>query len=190
MFNSQASNELKVKRSFFKKIFNTKFNLGFGHPVTDGCSVCIQLKLKIRSEEDEEARNTLIGKQKIHKLRATAFFDLVKENNERMTTFCFDCQKNLPMPKVPDQMCYYGRQLYMYNFTITRGSSRDALGKESVFSYTWSEDEYKKGSNEIASCLLHCLKSTTFVGKSVVRLIADGCAGQNKNSVVLTACSL
>lgn len=187
-YNNQASNDLKVKRTFFFNVFTTKFNLGFGHPVTDACSFCIQKKLQISTEKDEEKRNNLLSEQQIHKLRAKAFFELVREKEDSLITFCFDCQKNLPLPKIPDQICYYKRQLYLYNFTITIGCSKDPLGKENVFSYTWTEDEFKKGSNEIASALYHRLKATNYEGKSTVRLIADGCAGQNKNSTVISAC--
>lgn len=53
------------------------------------------------------------------------------------------------------------------------------------------EDEFQKGSNEISSALFHRLKNFTFNDDiKVLRLIADGCPGQNKNSIVLTAISI
>lgn len=189
MYNDQAAHELKVKRTFFFNVFSTKFNLGFGHPVTDACSTCIQLTLKIKSETDASIKSRLMAEKQIHKYRAKAFFDLVREKREDLVTFCFDCQKNLPLPKIPDQSCYYSRQLYLYNFTITQGCSTDGLNKNSTFSYVWTEDVHKKGSNEIASALYHRLVSTNFQDKKVIRLIADGCGGQNKNLTVIAACS-
>lgn len=72
MYNNQSLEELKVKRTYFFKIFSKNFNLGFGHPVTDDCSTCIQLTLKITAEKNEEKANLQAQKQ-IHKLRADAF---------------------------------------------------------------------------------------------------------------------
>lgn len=189
MYNNQSPEELKVKRTYFFKIFSKNFNLGFGHPVTDACSTCIQLNLKITAEKNEDEKANLQAQKQIHKLRADAFYDLVREKVDEMVTFCFDCQKNLPMPKIPDQSCYYSRQLYLYNFTMTMGCSKDPLAGNTMC-YTWTEDEFSKGSNEIASAIFHRLTNTNFEGKSVIRLIADGCCGQNKNTIVLTACSV
>lgn len=47
IFNHQAKSSVKVKRSYFINIFNRKFNLGFGSPQTDVCSVCLQYSLYI-----------------------------------------------------------------------------------------------------------------------------------------------
>lgn len=53
------------------------------------------------------------------------------------------------------------------------------------------EDEFQKGSNEISSALTHRLQNFTFTSHiKVLRLIADGCPGQNKNSIVITAISM
>ncbi|KAF6210186.1 hypothetical protein GE061_013288 [Apolygus lucorum] len=102
-----------------------------------------------------------------------------------MLTLSFDCQKNFALPKIPDQSVYYSRQFYLYNFTIVQGSFKDALTKENVFIYTWGEHEYPKGSNEIASALLHRLTNTDFTGTTVLRCVADGCGGQNKNTTMM-----
>lgn len=56
--------------------------------------------------------------RRVHKLRAKAFFDLVREEKVDMISFCLDCQKNCPMPKLPDQTTYYSRQIYLYNCTV------------------------------------------------------------------------
>lgn len=43
MYNAQTqNNNLQVKKAYFRKIFNTHFNLGFGSPRTDVCSTCLQ----------------------------------------------------------------------------------------------------------------------------------------------------
>lgn len=113
---------------------------------------------------------------------------LLKEKQDQMTTFSFDCQKNLALPKVPDQSCYYSRQLYLYNFTIVQGSSKDPLNVNTTFAYIWTENEFAKAANQIASAVYDRLNKTDFTGISHIRLVADGCSGQNKNSTMLAMC--
>lgn len=40
------------------------------------------------------------------------------------------------LPKVADQIPYYSRQLYIYNFTIEMGTSTNKFQKENVRIYT------------------------------------------------------
>ncbi|CAH4033330.1 unnamed protein product [Pieris brassicae] len=131
MYNNQEGLEedLKVKKGYFRKIFDNNYNLGFGSPRTDVCSVCLQLFEKIKRASDETEKQRL------------------------------------------------------------QGSSKAPLTRENVFAYCWTEDEYDKGANEIASVLWHRLGNTDFTGIRTVRLIADGCPGQNKNCIMLTMCS-
>lgn len=124
---------------------------------------------------------------RIHKLRAKAFFKLLQKEEENEILLSFDCQKNLPLPKIPDQSVYYSRQLYLYNFTIVRGSSHHNLSKDNVYSYIWTEETAHKGSNEICSAVIDCLDKLSTNGIEKIRLMADGCGGQNKNSILLSA---
>ncbi|KAH9632498.1 hypothetical protein HF086_017046 [Spodoptera exigua] len=89
-----------VKKSYFRAIFNRDFNLGFGNPRTDVCSKCIELDGKIKTENDQkyEKKKDLMIEKRVHKLRAKAFFRLLQEKSEDMTTCSFDCQKNNPLP--------------------------------------------------------------------------------------------
>ncbi len=91
-------------------------------------------------------------------------------------------------PKVPDQIAHYSRQLYTYNCTIVQGSSKSKMSKENIFIYTWMEQQHAKGSNEIASALFHCLSQVDLSGYSTIRLCADGCGGQNRNSTMICMC--
>lgn len=188
MYNEQADVNLKVKKGYFRRVFNTNYSLGFGSPRTDVCSACLQFSEKLKTEKDIAERNNLIIAKRVHSLKAKAFYGLVKEERIGLKTFSFDCQKNLPLPKVPDQSTYYSRQVYLYNLTIVEGSSKSKLTRENVYAYCWTEDEFAKGANEIASALYNRLKNTDFSDIDTVRLIADGCAGQNKNSIVLAMC--
>lgn len=180
---------IMVKKSYFCRIFNTCYNIGFGSPRTDVCSTCLQLSERIKKEKDEKVKQNLLTERRIHKLRAKAFFSMLEEEREGLKTISFDCQKNQPMPKIPDQSAYYSRQLYTYNFAVVTGSSHSSLSKENVTLYSWTEDRFHKGADEIASAVFNTLCNLQLENINTVRLMADGCGGQNKNSVMVTMCT-
>lgn len=179
---------LKVKEGYFRRIFNRHFNLGFGNPRVDVCSTCTELNEQIKVEKDANKLMDLKAKRQIHKKRAGAFFELLREEDPEIKILSFDCQKNLALPKIPDQEAYYRRQLYLYNFSVVVGNSHSPLNKETCTSYVWTENTHKKGSNEIASCVYHSLNTVDLSCKTKVKLFADGCGGQNKNRTMLGMC--
>lgn len=44
--------QLQVKASYFRNVFNTKFNIGFNAPCTDVCSTCTMLKEALKFEKN------------------------------------------------------------------------------------------------------------------------------------------
>ena len=186
MYNDQALPGFGVKQGFFRNIFNSRFNIGFGSPKTDVCSTCLQLTEKIKVETSQAAKQELITQHRIHKLRAKQFFKMLQEETPGVLIISFDCEKNLPLPKIPDQSTYYSRQLYLYNFTIVIGTSHASLTPNNIHAYVWTEDEAAKGSNEICSALYHCMNTIDLSGVRKIRLVSDGCGGQNKNSIIIT----
>lgn len=82
--------------------------------------------------------------------------------------------------------CPNSRQLYCYNLSVVTGVSTDVLDPSTVSIYTWTENEGKKGSNEVASVVFNALTSRDLSKYKSVRLVADGCAAQNKNINMLT----
>lgn len=187
MYNAKAtSSSLQVKKTFFRNIITREYNLGFGTPVTDACSTCISLQEAVKRETDVNKKNELMIEMRVHKLKAKAFFNILKEEPPGVVQFSFDCQRNLVTPKLPDQIAYYSRQLYTYNCTVVQGSSKSKLTNDRVTLFTWMEHEYKKSSNEISSAVWHCLTEVDLTHCSTVRLCADGCGGQNRNSAMIT----
>lgn len=122
-----------VKRSFFRHVFNTNFNIGFKSPATDVCSTCLSYKEKLKIEKNISKRNVLLIEKRVHRLRSKAFFELAKEEQPNLVTISFDCQKNMILPKLPDQAAYYSRQVYLYNFGIVKGSTKASLSADNVF---------------------------------------------------------
>lgn len=187
---SKTFPDKQCKLSFFRKLFNTKFNIGFNAPQVDVCSYCLEYKEKLKREQDLTAKKALSTELKVHKLRAKAYFNLLREGKNDLITLSYDCEKNLVLPKIPDQITYYKRQLYLYNFSVVVGHSKSKLSKDNVFIHTWLESESSKGSNEIASAVYDTLNKIE-IPKTVseVRLMSDGCAGQNKNSTMIGMCA-
>lgn len=53
MYNSEAADDLKVKQSFFRRIFNTKYNLSFGTSRTDVCATCLRYSEEMKVEKEQ-----------------------------------------------------------------------------------------------------------------------------------------
>lgn len=162
--------------------------MGFGSPRTDVCSTCLQFTEKIKNCTDENIKSKLIIETKVHKMAAEAYFSLLREAEQGVAIFSFDCQKNQVLPKVPDKQAYYSRQFYIYNLTVVRGTSKTKLNSSTVTCFCWTENEFSKGSNEIASCIHHILNTSDFTEIHTIRLMCDGCGGQNKNTTLITMC--
>ncbi|XP_046684389.1 uncharacterized protein LOC124370144 [Homalodisca vitripennis] len=177
--------ELKCEYDFFRLVFSENFNIGFDAPYTDKCSTCTRLECELATEKDAGKRETLKLNLKAHKVRADKFYKLLQENNDKELILSYDCQKNLVLPKIPDQAAYYKRQLYLYNFVICEGHSKVLLNSENTFSYLWTENQYAKGSSQIASAVYHRLTSANMENVTTVKLFSDGCGGQNKNTTVV-----
>lgn len=180
----QDTPSLKVKQSFFRGIFNRKYNVEFGSPLKDTCSRCFELTRKIETASISQEKVTYMTQKRIHTLKAKAFYGLLKVEPEHTISLSFDCQKNNPLPKLPDQAAYFSKQFNMYNFTVVIGTSKSAL--DNVRTYYWCENEYSKSSNEIASAVFHTLTNLVIPDNiEKIRLFADGCGGQNKNTTLL-----
>lgn len=91
LFNSES--EFKVKYDYYRNIFDLEYNIGFGSPATDCCSFCIQSQEKIKRSKDLVEKSKLSTELKVHKMKADRFYQKLKEKNEGVLTFSFDCQK-------------------------------------------------------------------------------------------------
>ena len=128
-------------------------------------------------------------------MRAKAFYDLLKSNKSNTYSIVHDLQQVHSLPRVTCQEAFYSRQLSLYIFGL-----HDQVSKKN-YSFIWTENQASRGSNEIASAVYHYLTTvvtevlnceTTFEGAATsldriknVRLVSDGCSGQNKNNIVL-----
>lgn len=106
IFNiTQTDPSLKVKQSYFRNVFNTKYNIGFGKPRVDVCSRCTEFKEKIKTSEGA-TKQSLMTLYKVHTRKAKAFYEILKEERADLLTISFDCQKSMMLPELPDQSAF------------------------------------------------------------------------------------
>ncbi|CAG4939191.1 unnamed protein product [Colias eurytheme] len=179
-YNSSVPANLRVSRSMFYDIFYKDFNIGFSCPSSDACNVCTLWSNKIKNECDPAKKQILMVEKRVHKLRANAFYQYMKDEVEGSISFCFDLQQVQPLPRTPIQDAFYSRQVSLYNFCIV-----DLKSKKPTF-FTWNETQASRGSVEIGSALYTYLNGLDIPAEiTTLRLFCDGCGGQNKNNHII-----
>ena len=133
MYNESVPETLKVRESYFRSYFNRNYNIGFGTPKTDVCSTCLRVKEELKIERNERKRIDIIMQHRVHKLKSKAIFQLLKEIKKNREVFSVDCQKNLCLPKLPDQAAYFSQQYNLYNFSVVQANEK--LDKNNVWAY-------------------------------------------------------
>lgn len=189
----------QVSYETYRQIFNTKYNISFGYPRSDSCSMCdqyiakllhLEQKLKTSNSVNEkfhcvtELRKTNIAKTE-HVNKANKFYDrkrLAKNFARKRTdseAICFDFMKNLPVPNITTNDTYYRRQFSFYMFNVHILSSG-----ESIF-FTYDQTIAKKGSDDVVSMMYFFFANILSDYVRHVELFCDSCAGQNKNYTVI-----
>lgn len=189
---------LPVSLESYRKIFNNRFNISFGYPRKDTCSICDKFQAEVKglnarlsqnvSEEEKlEITNKIKGlttENQVHNLKAVTFYTRKRiarkysKKTESYEAICMDFQRNLPLPNITTNDVYYKRQLSFYSFNIHQLSNRD-----SVF-YTYTEVEGNKGANEVISFLHNYVTEVLDPKIRDLVIFCDSCSGQNKNYAV------
>ncbi|KAJ8918941.1 hypothetical protein NQ315_016843 [Exocentrus adspersus] len=183
--------EHPVSYESYRCIFNSKFNISFGYPRKDTCSICdeyqakrkeLQLKLKINSSEEIlTSLRGLESENTVHKKKAEVFYERKRtlrykcQRDKESEAICMDFQKNLPVPNITSNDVYYKRQLSVFSFNI-----HILATNESVF-YVYPETVARKGSDEVLSMLHHFIMNYLDQEIKHVHIFCDSCGGQNKN---------
>ena len=143
----------------------------FKSPQKDTCKTCDVLKIKIEAtDEDKDQQKRLQEQLLSHRVRAGNIFDnrkkCIRNADDRTKVITFDLEKTLPLPLLRTNEVYYSRQLCLYNFGI----------------HHYPENEGKRGSEDVASCLLDFFNGQN-VHDNVNTIIAfsDACGGKNRN---------
>ena len=182
MFIENPEAELCPSETFYRKVFNEEFNLGFHVPSKDQCDTCD----KYQKHRINGTLTPAIEEQQVSHLRrkstARAEKDIDKSKRDGTLAVCFDLQQVLTVPRLFTAKSYYKRKINMYNLTFYE--LQTGLGH----CYTWTEAEANRGANDIATCVVKFLKLVDEGGKyDKVILYSDTCGGQNRNRHLITA---
>lgn len=184
-----------VSYQSYRDIFNTKFNIAFGYPRSDTCSICDEnaatlkmLNAKLVACSGDEATNKLNSEVKkletarmLHLKKAETFYERKRcarkqsRKEEYVEAICMDYIKNLPLPNIATNDVYYKRQLSFFGFNVHCLSNADAIF------YAYTEVIAKKGSNEVVSFLDNYITEFLDPRIKILRIFCDSCGGQNKN---------
>ena len=188
MYQSYCERYPNAKCSFekYRKIFNTKFNIGFGCPRKDTCSTCDRFLAEIGHLEKQitdaldfetnSARLVKVRQEYQDYLQEQGVFCKRKANARTQTqgsnteyAIAFDFWKNLPCPNVTSNDVYYKRQSSVYSFNV------HILTTNEVYVYFYNEQIAKKGADDVASMLYDVF--TTKIPENItnLHLLCDSC---------------
>lgn len=176
-----------IKSSYrvYWKIFSTEFNLKFGLPRSDTCGTCDRYQVKLTCCDDPEEIRKINNEKELHLRKAEKFYEIkrkyklkAREDPNNFICISFDYMQNLPVPHIRTNAVFYARQLWLYVF----GVHNDGKNTATMFSY--DETIGRKGQNEVASLLFQYFRSNDVSTTNLI-LVSDGCAGQNKNYVLM-----
>lgn len=188
----------KVSYETYRCVFNEKFNISFGYPRQDTCSVCDQFEVKIQhclkmlnSPESEEDKNRVMTEKAaltiqktLHLKKAAVFYERKRRAKKEAqvrhdcAAIAFDFQKNLPCPNISTNDVYYKRQLSLYSFNI------HTLDTNDVHLYCYDETTARKGGDDVSSMLYDYFINKLSPEIKHLELFCDSCGGQNKNWTV------
>ena len=195
-YTGRVVKPMLVERTY-RNIFDTEFNLGFGQPRSDTCVECDALHMQLQSASEQEKEDIQSQLDKHHREAEAAYAQLnadkqtakeswkgkVREFSSEIEScsveatdmYSFDLEQNLPCPNIQSSEVFYMRQMWLYNFGIN-----DSVD-ETATMMVWAENQGKRGSCEVASCLQNVFAMRQSGAKHLL-LWSDGCAGQNKKN--------
>ena len=95
-------------------------------------------------------------------------------------SFNFDLQAVLLTPKNDAGQIFYKPKLSVYNLCIFH------LGDNKGFCNFWDESQGNQSANEISACVYYHLMECADIDE--VRMICNGCGGQQKNAIFAPMC--
>lgn len=176
------NNVNSCSEKIYRKVFNQDFNLSFHHPKKDQCLKCEAYKLKLKDGKIDSDSKIQYDKHLENKDLAREEKKKDSEKAKSDKSYCtasFDLQSVLITPCSLVSTMYYKRKLSSYNLTIY------SHGTQNGVCFVWDETQGRRGSCEIATCLLYYLRSLP-TSVTHVSLYSDSCPGQNRNQFVAT----
>lgn len=180
--NCETDQRKVMSLSYFKKAFK-KFDFTFAKYRTPTCFTCSYIASKQkRSVISLETREMLEQKKDEHLcLAKNVVNEFDKEvrkaryiSDENTEVFTFQLGQSIDFPKI-EPVDYMKQRLWLHQLGIF-----DEVRMLS-YVYIWPESVASKGSQEIASCIIHHLKKTLPPETKQLILYCDPCFGQNRN---------
>ncbi|CAF4947233.1 unnamed protein product [Pieris macdunnoughi] len=84
-------------------------------------------------------------------------------------------EKTLPLPRIPTNVVFYKRQLWLYNCGVNVSSTNEG------YCFVWVEGEAGRGAQEVGSCMIKFIKEIMRPNVERLSLWSDSCGGQNRN---------
>lgn len=178
----QTEKATLVSYTFYSTIFHEK-NLSFHHPKKDQCSLCNTYRTgdpATKAKLEAKYTSHIEEKEKIRKIKAKCKEESMK--SALVASAAFDLEQVFNFPMSLESLVFYKRRLAGFNFTMYE------LGTKNCDCYFWDETQSRRGSSEIASCVFSFLQRLDETKHIKANLFADGCPGQNKNTII--ACML
>lgn len=164
------------------QIFRKKYNLRVKSLKKDTCNKCDATSSRLKNAHiSEEEKESLLSEKERHLGTAESLRNEMKEDLERAKTddkyetLTFDMEKTLPLPRIPTNIVFYKRQLWLYNCGIHAGSN------DIGYCFVWVEGEAGRGAQEVGSCLKKFIFEILKPGTQHLTLWSDCCGGQNRN---------
>lgn len=182
-FKFNNNEEQLVSTKVFRKIFKTKFNIGFHLPKKDKCITCEKYKFSSSSEQtilNESASYQDHIKDKVKSKEIFLEDQARSKVNSEVLCASFDLQKVLNTPHSKHVTLFYSRKYAFYNESVYESGTR------SGYCFLWGETDGKRGCNEICSIMYQYLKIVDErKSHKKINLYCDSCAGQNRNKAFL-----
>ena len=178
MFCSEWNEPYKVPefRIYLKLCKQQKISIH--RPKKDQCSLCTSYR-----KGDDNTKEKLKETFDIHISEKTKVRQLKEECKQQgidnPNTLCanFDLQQVIYLPISKDSQIFYKRRLSIFNFTFYNVASKECD------CYLWHDGQSRRGSSEMSTAVFKALKFYDDAGVKKAYLFADGCGGQNKNSI-------
>lgn len=183
---------INVSDKIYRQAFN-KFNIHFGLPRSDTCATCDEyshelMMAKIQRDIEKQTQLKLNHDQHLalnKKYKAVVKSYCKRAEKKKINVVAFDYMQNLPCPNLTVGDVFYSRQLWVYVFGIHSACDNSAT------MYVYDEVNGEKGSNNVASMLLHYLTNDKKLKSQLpLTLLCDTCPGQNKNFNMVKLCFL
>ncbi|XP_030765647.1 uncharacterized protein LOC115889720 [Sitophilus oryzae] len=167
-----------VSLSTYKKIFYSDFNITRKKLKKDTCNKCDTLSALSSSGNIDQYKK---AEFECHLKAAKAARDMMNNDfklakeKAYIQTLSFDLEKTLPLPRIPTNIMFYKRQLWLYNLGIHSGK------QDKSYCFLWTEGTAGRGAQEVGSCIKKFCETYLEENITDLYLWSDSCGGQNRN---------